>query len=109
MKPWLSISSLLNYSEMYLQQAIKLDTESGPLLSLTEKSKSLLSTGNLTSLKNTVSMIRLRFSGIFHMIIDTLVFWDIRWMIKLETLMTNRKAFLEMEDIIAFKNYLKKN
>ena len=100
MKPWLTISSLLNYLEMYLQQAIKLDTANGPLASLSEKSKSLLTTSNLTSLKNTVSMIRLRFSGVIHMIIDTLFFWDIRCMIKLEKLMVNRSAFLEMEDII---------
>lgn len=99
-KPWLTISSLLNYSEMYLQQAVKLDTENGPLAALSEKSKSLLTTSNLTSLKNTVSMIRLRFSGVIHMIVDTLVFWDIRCMIKLEKLMVNRSAFLEMEDII---------
>ena len=45
-------------------------------------------------------MIRLRYSGVIHMIIDTLIFWDIRWMIKLEKLMVNRSAFLEMEDII---------
>ena len=100
MKPWLTISSLLNYTEMYLQQAIKLDTQSGALASLTSKSNDLLSKGNLTSLKNTVSMIRLRYSGVIHMIIDTLIFWDIRWMIKLEKLMVNRSAFLEMEDII---------
>lgn len=100
MKPWLSISSLLNYTEMYLQIAIKLDTSSGPLSKLTEKSKTLLTTGNLNSLKNTVVMLRLRFSGVIHMFIDTFVFWDIRWMIKLEKLMVNRSAFLEMEDII---------
>jgi hypothetical protein len=100
LKPWLSISSLLNYSEMYLQQAIKLDTKNGPLAPLTAKSKSLLTTGNLSALKNTVGMIRLRFSGVIHMIVDVAVFWDIRWMIKLEKLMTNRSAFLELENII---------
>ncbi len=100
LKPWLSISSLLNYSEMYLQQAIKLDTKTGPLAPLTEKSKSLLTTGNLSALKNTVGMIRLRFSGVLHMIIDVLIFWDIRWMLKLEKLMANRSAFLELENII---------
>lgn len=100
MKPWLSISSLLNYVEMYLQLTSKLNIKNGPLYPLAEKSQALIATNKLSALKNAVSMIRLRFSGIIHMFIDTIVFWDIRWMIKIEKLMVNRSEFLEIEDII---------
>ncbi|PCJ58798.1 MAG: hypothetical protein COA79_12065 [Planctomycetota bacterium] len=100
LKPWLSISSLLNYSELFLQKATAIEYTHEPLKSLAAKSKILIEDSNLPALKSSVSLIRLRYSGVIHMIVDTLFFWDIRVMCHLEKVLKNQSSFENLEEII---------